>query len=321
MKIIKNKKLIYLAGFNINQIKILKKKFKYTKFVYEKKITNKFNSCDAIVGITRASIENVLTKINLKNSKIIKWIHLPGAGVEKYTYLKNFNNITFTNGKIIQGIQVADHAMGLLLTLTRNINLILKYGQKTKFKMRPIELENKKALIVGYGGVGKCLAKRAFGFGMNIKVVNNGRTKYANFVKKFFLSNQLHLASKNIDVIFITMPLTQISKKIVNEKIIKKLNNGAIVINVSRGGCLCLKSLEKYLNNGHLRGAGLDVTDPEPLPKNHSLFKLKNVVITPHIAGISDKYAERNFQLINENIKRYIKNIKLTNTVNFKRGY
>ena len=70
----------------------------------------------------------------------------------------------------------------------------------------------------------------------------------------------------------------------------------------TRGGCLCLDSL-KYLKNGHLSGAGLDVTEPEPLPKNRPLFKLKNVIITPHIAGISDNFAYRNFKLITENIE------------------
>ena len=176
------------------------------------------------MALLRSSIKKVLSKINLKKNIKIKWIHLSGAGVEKYSYLKKFKNITFTNDKIIQGIQVADHAMALLLTLTRNINLILKGGQKTKFKTRPIELE--KALIVGYGGVGKCLAKRAYSFGMDIKVVKNNHSKCPKFIKKIFLSNELHLASKNIDVLFITMPLTNKSKKIINEKIIKKLNKG-----------------------------------------------------------------------------------------------
>ena len=156
---------------------------------------------------------------------------------------------------------------------------------------------------------------------MDIKVVKNNHSKCPKFIKKIFLSNELHLASKNIDVLFITMPLTNKSKKIINEKIIKKLNKGAIVINVSRGGCLCHKSLEKYIKNEHLRGAGLDVTDPEPLPKKHSLFKLKNVVITPHIAGISDNLSERIFELIEENIKRYSKRINLVNIVNVNKGY
>ncbi len=317
----KIKKKIYLAGFRINQISEIKKKFKEADFIFEKKITNKFNLCDGIVGITRISLEEVLKRINFKNNKKIKWIHLPGAGVDKYSYLKNFNNLIYTNGKIIQGIQVSDHAMGLLLTLSRNINLILKHGQNTKFEKRPIELNNKKALIVGYGGVGTCLAKKAHSFGMQVNVVNNEKVKKPKFIKNFFFSKRLNIAAKNIDVLFITSPLTKNTKKMINEKIIKKLNKGAIVINVSRGGCLCLDSLKKYLKNGHLSGAGLDVTEPEPLPKNHPLFKLKNVVITPHIAGISDNFAYRNFKLITDNIERYINNKKLINIVNFKRGY
>ena len=113
-------------------IKYLKLKRNLKKLIlFLKKISNKFNLCDAVVGITRRSLEEVL-KINFKNNNKIKWIHLPGAGVDKYLYLKNFNNLVYTNGKIIQGIQVLIMQWVLLLALSRNINLILKYGQNTK---------------------------------------------------------------------------------------------------------------------------------------------------------------------------------------------
>ena len=106
----KIKKKIYLVGFRINQISEIKKKFKEADFIFEKRITNKYNSCDGIVGITRISLEEVLKRINFKKNKKIKWIHLPGAGVDKYSYLKNFNKLVYTsirscNGFIVNSIK------------------------------------------------------------------------------------------------------------------------------------------------------------------------------------------------------------------------
>ena len=96
---------------------------------------------------------------------------------------------------------------------------------------------------------------------------------------------------------------------------------GAFIINVCRGDVICFETLYKYLKNNHLRGAGSDVVDVEPIKKNHKLLKLSNFVYTPHIAGISDKLSGRNFKLIESNISRYANNDDLINLANIIRGY
>ena len=318
MKIIKK---IYLAGFSNSQIKYIKKNFLKSTFITDNKISYKPKMYNAIIANNRSSIKKILKKIDFKKDKMIKWIHLPGAGIEEFSFLKNKHNVVFTNNKTIHGTQVAEHAMALLLALTRKLNLIIKYGQKIKFDKRPIELKNKNTLIIGYGGVGSSIAKKTAAFGMNVKVVNNSYKSHPNYIKNFFLYNKLHKAIKNTDVLFITVPLTEKSKNIINGQIIKKLNKGGFIINVSRGGCLNIKSVEKYLKKDHLGGVGLDVTDPEPLPKNHNLFKMKNVIITPHTGIISDNFSDKNFDLTIENIKRYLKNRKLKNIVSSNKWY
>ena len=310
------KKKIYLLGFSSIQIKIIKKKFKNILFIFNKKNIFKYiYDCDAIISVTRKEVDNYLFKLDFKKKHNIKWIHLPGAGIDKYSFLKNANKIIFTNGKIIQGVEVSDHAMALLLAITRNINFINKFGKNKIFDYRPIELRGKKALIYGYGGVGRCLAERAFGFGIKIKAVNNIYSPYSNFIEKYYLSDDLNEAVKDTDILFITSPLKKDTEKVIGENIIKKLNKNAIIINVSRGGVLCTKSLIKYIQNKHLMGAGLDVTDPEPIKKNHALNKLKNVIITPHIAGISDNLSERIFKLIINNLRRFSNDRELINRV------
>lgn len=309
-------KKFFLLGFKKDQINLISNKFKKHQFFFkENKFYNEVSGCDAIIAITREKIDTCVSKLDFSKLPQIKWIHLPGAGMDKYYFIKKTKNINFTNGKIIQGIEVADHAMALLLSITRNVFFVAKFGLSKKFISRPVELRGKKALILGYGGIGRCLAERAFAFGMKIKVVNYIYAPYSNAVSKFYLSEDLGKAISDTDILFITSPLKGDTKKIINDKIIKKLNQNSIIINVSRGEILCTKSLMKYLKNGHLKGCGLDVTHPEPLPKNHPLNKMHNVVITPHIAGISDNLSKRTMELILNNIRRFVHKKKLINQV------
>ena len=120
---------------------------------------------------------------------------------------------------------------------------------------------------------------------------------------------------------FITSPLTLENFKVFDYKKLKLLNKDSVVINVSRGKLLCLDSLERCIKENKIFGAGLDVSDPEPLPKNHKLIKMENFINTPHIAGISDNFSKRNIELITKNIERYINNKNLINNINLNLGY
>ena len=318
MSIIKKK--IYLFGFNSEQLRIIKKMNKNSKFISENKITNKINSCHAIIAPTRKLIETALERVNFKKNNFLKWIHLPGSGVEKYSRYFKYKKIIFTNGKGIQNHQISDHAIGLLLCLTRKINLNIKYDQNIIFDRRPIELNQKKVVIVGFGGNGKMIAEKLLAFKMNVSVVNDTKKKFPKKIK-FFLTKNIKQAVKNRDVIIISTPLTKFTKGLINKSILKLLARGAIVVNVSRSLCLNLKDLIFFLKNKHLGGAGLDVVEGEPIKKNHQLFKFKNVIVTPHTGGISDNFYNRNLNLILENIKKFIDSKKLINLVDIKKGY
>ena len=318
MSIIKKK--IYLFGFNSEQLRIIKKMNKNSKFISEHKITDKINSCHAIIAPTRNLIETALERFNFKKNNFLKWIHLPGSGVEKYSSYFKYKKIIFTNGKGIQNHQISDHAIGLLLCLTRKINLNIKYDQNVRFDRRPIELNQKKVVIVGFGGNGKMIAEKLLAFKMNVSVVNDTKKKFPKKIK-FFLTKNIKQAVKNRDVIIISTPLTKFTKGLINKSILKLLARGAIVVNVSRSLCLNLNDLIFFLKNNHLGGAGLDVVEGEPIKKNHQLFKFKNVIVTPHTGGISDNFYNRNLNLILENIKKFINSKKLINLVDIKKGY
>ena len=182
----KIKKKIYLYGFNSEQIKIIKNKNKNATFVIENKITKIINSCNAIIAPTRKLIETALDKIDFKKNNNLKWIHLPGSGVEKYYRYFKYKKLNFTNGKGIQNHQISDHAIGLLLCLTRKINLNIKYDQNVQFDKRPIELNQKKVVIVGFGGNGKMIAEKLLAFKMKVSVVNDTKKKSIKINKLFF---------------------------------------------------------------------------------------------------------------------------------------
>tara|TARA_B100001057_G_scaffold446700_1_gene485507 strand:- start:4292 stop:5245 length:954 start_codon:yes stop_codon:yes gene_type:complete len=316
------KKKILLFGFNNKQIIFLKNKFKNKiNFITQNKL--KYNitlQIDAIIGITRRGFLDFLKKILIQKKIKPHWIHLPGAGVEEYTIFKNLD-INFSNGKIIQGVQVSEHAIALLLSLTRNLVPILKKGTNVKFERRPIEIKGKKALIYGYGGIGRLLAEKLNSFGVEVSAVNRNYVPIDSNISKLYMDHDSTKAIKKKDFLFITSPLTSENLKIFNYSKLKLLNKNSIVINVSRGKLLCLESLYKCLKEKIIFGAGLDVSDPEPLLKNHKLYKFKNFIYSPHIAGISDNFSERNFGLIMKNLNRFIKNKSLINKISLKEGY
>ena len=183
------KKKILLFGFNNKQIIFLKNKFKNKiNFITQNKL--KYNitlQIDAIIGITRRGFLDFLKKILIQKKIKPHWVHLPGAGVEEYTIFKNLD-INFSNGKIIQGVQVSEHAIALLLSLTRNLVPILKKGTNVKFERRPIEIKGKKALIYGYGGIGRLLAEKLNSFGVEVSAVNRNYVPIDSNISKLYVN-------------------------------------------------------------------------------------------------------------------------------------
>ena len=310
------KKNILLSGFLKSQTLLLKRKFKTLKFIKYKKGSS-YKNLDAFVSINRMSFEDFYKNDFDKLANKLKWIHVAAAGLDVYPKLLRLGeNCKVTNGKIIQGPEVADHAMALLLGLTRNIYQIAKFGQKTKFFQRPVELKEKKMLIVGYGGVGRCLAERAISFGMKVSVLQKSYSPISNQIDRFYLFEQYSKAVKDKDVVVYTLPLTSKTKKMYNYKVARDFKKGAIIINVCRGDVVCKKTLYKNLKNKKLGGAGVDVIEGgDLLKRNDKFFKLKNFIFTPHIAGISDNLKFRNFELIKQNLTRFSKNQNLNNVI------
>lgn len=257
----------------------------------------------------------------LKKSKNLKWLHIGGAGIETFLF-EDFikSKVKFTNGKILQGPSVSDHAIAILLAFTRNLNYQIK-NLDHNLPNRPIELKNKTCGVFGVGGIGQLVAEKLHSFGMKIIGFENEIIPLSFFYDEILLNDELIDKAKDLDVLICCAPLTEKTKNFIDLKVFKKMKKGSIFINVSRGGIVNINSLRKKNISSKFRGIGLDVTDPEPLEKNNFLRKLKNVILTNHTAGPSDYNRQRSLDLSLENLNRFVDNKNLLNVVNKVRGY
>src|SRR6266851_5209726 len=280
------------------------------------------------IGDADAFIGNV-TPAEVRAGKNLKWVQVMSAGVENVLFMSGGSdlrdsNIVLTNNKIVQGPEIADHAMAMLLMLSRDLRKYIADDQQENWDGRRfggIELNGKTAVVIGVGGIGMQIATRAWAFGMNVIGVDPEDKPFSPFLKKVVKPDQLDEVLPQADVVFIATPPTEKSHKMMGAQEFELLKPHSYFVAVSRGGIYDMGGLVKALDSKRLAGAGVDVTDPEPLPKGHALWKFNNVVITPHIAGRSDKDNERMVGTIKENIKRFVDGKPLVNVVDKQKGY
>jgi len=281
----------------------------------------KIGDAEAYIGTPDEALMRAGTKL--------KWVHVMSAGIDQQLKLPGFadGKVTVTSLKIYQGPEIADHAFALLLGLTRNMvayQTAQENGEWAKAG-KPVlpltELRDKTMLVIGYGGIGTQVAERARAFGMTVHAIDDKDIPLTMTVERFGKPDELDEMLPLADVVVSCVPHTPATEKMLGAAQFSKMKKGSYFINVSRGMIADTDALVKALQDGHLAGAGLDVVDPEPLPKDSPLWKMPNVIITPHIAGVSDARSGRSNTLILENIERFAKGMPLKNRVDPVTGY
>ncbi|MCA9717859.1 MAG: D-2-hydroxyacid dehydrogenase [Myxococcales bacterium] len=280
---------------------------------------------DALLGLVNPEL--------LRAGAQLDWVQVYSAGVDRYQFPElTERDIVLTNAKVIQGPNVADQAMALLLALTRGIHRAVELkaqrdwrGAREQLKQAkpgPIELDGKTALVVGLGGIGSAIAARAHGFGMKIIAVDPTVDKpRAGYIEAIVPPSELRSMLPRTDVLFLAVPLTPETEGMIGAEEFAALKPGAYLVNIARGKVVDTDAMVAALRGGSLAGAGLDVTEPEPLPPDHPLWTLENVVLTPHMGGTSDVVWERRMELLRENVRRYVAGEPLRNVVDKQRGY
>ena len=278
---------------------------------------------DAMVGVP-------LTPALLKEAKQLKWLHISSAGVEPHGNQTGLfpelveSNVVVTNAKNVYGPQIADHAFAFLLALTRKLNLTIPRQQLEEWpagRGGMFELDGKTAVVIGVGGIGSNIAQRAHGFGMKVIGVDIRDLPPSAVIQRMVTPDMLDSVLPEADVVFVSVPHTKKSEGMMGAKQFELMKQGSYFIAMSRGKIYDHQALAKALDSKRLAGAGLDATDPEPLPKGHALWKFPNVVITPHTSGGSDNLQKRLDYVVKENIRRFGAGIQLLNVVDKKEGF
>ncbi len=255
----------------------------------------------------------------------LRWVQTWGAGVDGQLF-KAFvdSNVVLTSGRGTVGVHLAEHAMALLLGLTRGIALAVRkpvWDQRMAIRNASRELVDLTMGIVGLGGTGRELAVRAHAFGMRVIAVDPEEVEVPDCVAACWKLNRFFDLLKQSDVVAVCAPLTPETRGMFDEDAFHAMKSNALLINVTRGGIMDENALVAALDRGRIAGAGLDVVPVEPLPPGHPLWEMENVLITPHTAGGSPNRQDRIVNLFCENLKRLDAGQPLLSVIDKKKGY
>lgn len=258
----------------------------------------------------------------------LKWIQMSWAGTDIYTSREGFpREILLTNAGGCFQVVIAEYVMAVLLSLCRRLNVYDRQQREGCWKQLGEEtlLYGKRALILGAGDIGTGVAKRLKAFGVHVTGMRRTDRNYPDCYDAMVTTDSLDRELPLADIVIGCLPETPETKGLLNKRRLCMMGPDAFLINVGRGSLICTDDLVEVLQSGHLGGAALDVVAPEPLPADHPLWKLENVILTPHIAGRSFGYsrdtANRIVQLCCQNLERYLDRKELVNRVNFDTGY
>ncbi len=252
----------------------------------------------------------------------LKWVHALSAGVEGLICPEiQASDIILTNSKGIHGIPVSEHVFSLMLAFTRGLNLLIRRQLDKKWeRVTTDEIHEKTIGIVGLGSIGREIAKKAKGLGMEVVATKQEMTTEI-FVDKLYKPEQLHEMLAVCDFVVVALPLTEKTAGLFTLEEFKAMKPTAYFFNIARGAIVREADLAKALQLGIIKGAGLDVFEAEPLPADSPLWSMDNVIITPHLAAISPCYLDRAVKLFVDNLTRYTQNREMFNIVDKKKGY
>lgn len=255
----------------------------------------------------------------------LKWVQSISAGVDSYD-LSAFQgkNILLSNGSGIHAISITEHVLGILLAHQRGLFDAAISQQNKSWKDASVsygQLSEQSMLIVGTGKIGQQLASFAQGLKIKTYGINSNGHPSPGFLECYSQKNMNRII-KDMDIVVNILPLTDETYYLYNEELFHVMKPGSIFVNVGRGRSVKTDDLIQALEDGPIKFAALDVFEEEPLPEDSPLWTMKNVLITPHISGITAGFKEKLTAIFLTNLESYLKNGQLKkNQVNLDRGY
>ncbi|MEM7227469.1 MAG: D-2-hydroxyacid dehydrogenase [Planctomycetota bacterium] len=259
----------------------------------------------------------------------LMWVQSPSAGVERYLRvdaLRERDDIIMTNMQGVHGPTIAEHAFGMLLTITRDLRYYTHPDQLGTWNRRgsgaqPVALNGKTLFVVGLGGIGREVARIGDGFGMRVVATRRSQSTPPPYVDEQGTAADFDRFLAEADVVVLSVPLTDDTRGMIGAAQLAAMKPGSYLVNVARGPVVDTDALVDALQRGHLAGACLDVTDPEPLTPDHVLWTMPNVIITPHVSSRSPLTSAVWKRTYLDNIRRFGAGEPLVNVVDKAAGY
>jgi len=275
---------------------------------------------DAVIGVCEPQV--------LEQAKRVQWIQLQWAGVERCVRQKVVQDrqLLVTNMQRVAGPSMAEHVMAMMLVLSRQLKYFFDEQQHARWADTPAmpqmtDLNGRTLLVVGLGGIGTEVAQRAHAFGMRVIATRASGKNGPDYVSYVGLPGELLQLATGADYIVNCAPLTSQTSGIFNKAFFAALKPSAYFLSVGRGQSTVTADLVEALNTHRIAGAALDVTDPEPLPADSPLWRMPNVVITPHISAVTPGAEEIRWTLLLDNVRRYVAGEPMLSVVDVGRGY
>ena len=285
-----------------------------------------------------------LTPPLLAAAQKLRWVQTPTASLEHYMFPELIEHpCTLTNMRGLYSDVVAEHAIGLLIALCREFPRYIRQQQLAVWAPAGGEhdpgefisgpgttggidrahrhLAGSTLGIVGLGAIGREIARKGAAFDLRIVAVDPHHHQTVPGVEKIWPTEQIDRLLAESDLVIIAAPHTPETAGLFCRPRFERMKRTALLINVGRGAIVDLTDLSAALAEGLIAGAGLDVCETEPLPADHPLWKLENVIITPHVAGYSTEIAERHLQVMLDNVGRFVRGEPLRNVVDKRRWY
>ena len=254
----------------------------------------------------------------LTSNPQVTWVQLCSAGVEEFLPLIETTR-TWTRISDAFGPQVAEHALALLLALSRHLQL---YARRREWGPEPDApmLFDSNIMIVGAGSIAECLIPLLAPFRSKIYIVRR-RPDPMPGAAETIRPDRIVEYLPTMDAVVLAAPLTPHTRGMIGHAELRAMAPSAILVNVARGGLVETRDLVKALRAGEIAGAGLDVTDPEPLPTGHDLWALDNCLITPHVANPAGAQASSTARTVTENVRRRLQGRPLLGVIDHELGY
>lgn len=285
-----------------------------------KELTSRsIREAEILIGWSHSIQEDVLS-----SDSQLKWIQTWSAGVDRMPLSElGSKGIQLTNASGVHSIPITEHIFAMILAFTRNLHLAIRQQSNHKWDTSGsfTELAGKTIVIVGVGQIGRHTAKIAQAFGMRtVGVRHSGKS--SPHVEVMYKADQLEEALAEGDYVVNILPLTNETRGLFDKAKFAAMKDSAFFVNVGRGPSVVTDDLIDALRSGALAGAGLDVFEEEPLPSDHPLWTMDNVIMTPHMAGDTDRYSERVMDIFLENLQHYVNREPLSrNVIDYSKSY